>query len=198
MNADRRTHHDSDDFSPHWAQHWVASEKDWRLEFTPHFYYEQLRKEIEREDGITNQRLTWSMSLQGFLIASMTFLLSGAWPIAHALPLEYRGLRLLLFRELALGAIGLVGIAVAYVTYKGVGASRSSISRVKEQWTEYNEILRIVPSMAPQTYGHGATFPSGTSYAVFIPQVLLALWAAYLATYLAVLGPLVWAHVLAL
>lgn len=37
-------------------------------------YYEDLSKQIEREDGLVNTRMTWMITLQGFLFAALALI----------------------------------------------------------------------------------------------------------------------------
>lgn len=148
---------------------------DWQAAFTPLKYYDYVRKEIEREDNITNQRLTWAMAFQGFLIASMTFLLSGSWPdqadeMAH-------------FRKLVIGALGVVGFLAASLTVSGIDASRNAIDQVVKDWEAINSKLRIVPQFAPRTYGQEKHFLWGSRYVRLIPRLFQFMWLAYFLAY---------------
>lgn len=146
---------------------------------------------------LQNQRLTWAMTTQGFLIASITFLLTSPWPPAYAIDgsHEIRLLRVVILRELALFAVPIIGLLSAYITYRGVSASRAAIEKVKCDWHKINNTLRIVPEMSPQAFGHGVHFAFGSKFAVFLPVTVGLLWIAYLAAYILVLLPLVLAHI---
>lgn len=181
-----------------WAKKLLANPgSNWQNEFTPAQYYNHLRKEIEREDGITNQRLTWAMNAQGFLIAALTILLVSPWPSALVpqLPGEIRLLRVVIFREFALLVVPAIGLVSAYITYRGVSASRQALEHVKNDWKAINDLLCIVPEMAPHAFGDGPRFVYGSRFAIFLPGVFALLWLAYIAVYGMVLMPLVLAHI---
>lgn len=158
------------------------SDQSWKKDFTPLFYYEQTRKEIEREDNITNQRLTWSVSIQSFLMAAVAFLVSGTWPP------DGGNLRLVLFRQLALGAMGVAGLVAAYISFRGVLASREHIRRAKNDWHTYNRELKLVPELAPHLFGDGPAIAFGSKYALLIPRTMMAAWMVYLLTFFLVMG----------
>jgi hypothetical protein len=167
-----------------WALRWLNSEDTrWKDEFTPKFYYEQTRKEIEREDNITHQRLTWAVAIQAFLMAAVGYLISGIGSQ------ETVYLPMVVYREITLGAIGCIGLASAWITLGGVRASRRHINRVKADWRRYDPRHMIVPELAPHTFGHGPAIAFGSKYAILIPCLMLAAWAFYLAAYAALLGP---------
>jgi len=170
-----------------WART-LAGDAGWKKDFTPLVYYEHTRKEIEREDNITNQRLTWAVSIQAFLMAAVGFLLSGIWPTAR------EHLPALVFREMALGAVGLAGFVAAYISYQGVRASREHIARIKSDWFAFNKVLKVVPEMAPHTFGSGPGIVFGTKYALLIPQGMQLGWVLYTIAYLVVIGPSLWTH----
>jgi hypothetical protein len=127
--------------------------------FTAKFYYECLRKEIEREDGITHQRLTWLMTFQGFLIAAVALLLASSWP----LPDQHSGIVLL--RRLAIGAVGITGFILAAVSASGIQASRDALDNVIRDWEHVNKHLLIVPQRAPRTFGEGISYTWGNGFA---------------------------------
>lgn len=168
-----------------WAWVW-AEKKDqgWRNCFTPLLYYEHTRKEIEREDNITHQRVTWAVSMQTFFMAAVVFLLSGAWPT----PEECYG-PVVVFRFLCMFVIGVAALVAAWITKGGVAASRAHIRRAKNDWRAYNDVLRIVPEMAPHTFGSGPGIAYGSKYADLIPRLLIGIWTCYLLLFLIILGP---------
>lgn len=71
-------------------------------------YYEVLREEIKREDTITHQRITWSITFQGFLISASALLLVFGWPGDGS---EYLDIEIL--RRLSIFGIGILGLWVA-------------------------------------------------------------------------------------
>lgn len=158
---------------------WLSELPD--TSFSAAKYYDYLRTEIEREDGITNQRLTWAMTLQGFLVASMTFLLSGSWVS------EPPGVAT--FRILAIGAIGIIGLLAAILTKAGIDASRNALDRVTSDWNEINSRIKMVPRLAPRMYGQGRPYFWGSLYARLIPRLFMVMWIVYILFYVFIVFP---------
>ncbi len=167
-----------------WARQWRSKrDQSWRNDFSPFTYYEHLRKEIEREDNITNQRLTSSISIQTFFMAAVVFLVSGAWPAATS-----DQSRIVLFRLLCLLLVGFAALIASLITLMGVNASREHSRRVKKDWLRYNEYLNITPEMAPQSFGHGPSIRFGGGYAYLIPLAMIVMWSFYLIIFWLMLG----------
>lgn len=145
----------------------------------PEKYYQYLREEIEREDNITNQRLTWTITFQGFLINAMAFLFVFFWDTS---------IGIYFVRKLALIAIGFIGLQIGFITYIGVMASRDSIRRAKINWTWRDEIWKLYPNSVPQTFGQGNTFHGGTIHAERIPRLFIWMWSAYLIGYITLIS----------
>jgi hypothetical protein len=102
-------------------------------------YYDYLRREIEREDGITHQRLTWILTFQGFLISAVTAMLALGWSSAEP-PIPS-------MRWLSLGALAAVGLAFGHLALKGVMASRRAISCGEVRMGNSQRILEAVPRL---------------------------------------------------
>jgi hypothetical protein len=154
-------------------------DRSWDAKFTLFTYYKFLREKVRREDDLTNQRTTWSMQFQGFLVAAMALLLSSSkWTGGMTAGIEF--LRLLTFP-----AIGLMGLSLACMTRAGVAASRDAIIKVKSYWQCYvDRDLQIVPSRAPRTYGRWQQHQIGTRYVLWIPTMFLLFWSVYLSALL--------------
>lgn len=157
---------------------WEETKRYWEQNFTPETYYRYLREEVKREDDITNQRIIWSLQFQGFLIASMSFLLGGTW--SAGIPNNVLWLRWLL----ALG-IGVVGLLVALRARAGVKSSRIAIAEVKDYWNDYiNSGFDIIPTLVPKAFAQSEI---DKSYSVRITQILVWSWLVFDLFYLSYL-----------
>jgi len=143
--------------------------------------YTFLREEIRREDDITNQRLTSACAFQGFLIASMTFLLNGAWPPESKADL-FNGLTH--FRIAVLGGLGIMGLLVAITSTLGVRASRRSIASVIDKWERASVNL---DSRLPQAYGEKGRFGLGHSFATLTAFWFVFMWIMYLIAFVRII-----------
>lgn len=137
-------------------------------------YYTWLRQEIAREDEITHQRITWSITFQGFLINGMAILLVFSWDFS---------LGLFVLRKAALFAVGIIGLEIGLLSREGILASRNSIRAATTAWEYANFFWKFFPAKAPQAYGQGKTFSGGTRYAEKISTIFIVMWALFLAGY---------------
>ncbi|MBB1248360.1 hypothetical protein [Rhizobium sp. G21] len=140
-------------------------------------YYKYLRQEIEREDQITHQRLTWSMTFQGFLISALAALMALSWDG----PVE-----IVILRKLSLMAISIIGLRVAILSFAGIQASRKSIELTKLNWDIRNKIWGLYPNFAPQPCGQNGVFSTGTQFTTEIPKHFIYMWTLFLFGYVSI------------
>jgi hypothetical protein len=161
-------------------------------EFPIKMYYENLRKEIEREDNITNQRMTWSITAQGFLIAAIAFLFSSPWPIVGSVvstgSIEHSNIfipgasveKIVAARIWLIQSLGFVGLSVSIASFVGIWGARTALNGVRKEWEKLNSHLEIVPYYVPRTYGDGFAFVFGGSLAIVLPFLFICMWIVYL------------------
>jgi len=86
--------------------------------------YNYLRDEIKREDQILSQRLTASLTFQGFIITALAFLLSNHWiDTKGAAPVL---INIQYFKFYTLIGIGIFGLISSIVSLIGIVASQRS------------------------------------------------------------------------
>ncbi|CAH0341927.1 hypothetical protein [Rhizobium sp. CECT 9324] len=134
-------------------------------------YYEYYRAEIEREDTITNQRIVWSLTFQGFLINALAVLVGLPW----GAPNVFFAARLC-----AMVAVGVIGCSVSLISLTGILASRQSIRQATKEWNLRNVYWNLYPLRVPQATGQGASFYKGTEFPEKIPQLFFFMWTLFL------------------
>lgn len=82
-------------------------------------WYDDLVKQIEREDGLISQRLSWMTQLQGWLFAATAV---SAWKDLGDLA------------RLAAVAISGVGLLIAYSTWKGISVAHLTLHERKTEF----------------------------------------------------------------
>jgi hypothetical protein len=98
-------------------------------------YYSVLRKYVEHEDELINARLTWSLTIHGFLFAAFALLLSKAADVVIALPtLDPSGITkaradfiivaLIFFLQ---AVIAMAGRRVSYIARGAIEAAHESL-----------------------------------------------------------------------
>ncbi|MDQ0512271.1 hypothetical protein [Ancylobacter amanitiformis] len=137
----------------------------------PKLYYDYVRDEIEHEDNITNQRLTWAITFQGFLIGAIGVLVGFNWTGGDAV---------IALRKVILAVLPVMGISFGIIALGGIWASRKAIEKVKEDWEERNNVWGLYPNRVPQAYGQGSAFNVGTGYAVWIAKLFIVTWLVIL------------------
>lgn len=130
-------------------------------------YYTFVRDEIKHEDDITNQRLTWAITFQGFLIAAIGTLIGFVWSGGDAI---------IALRKVTLAVLPCIGIVFGIIAYNGIWASRTAIQAVKDGWEIRNGVWNLYPDHVPQAFGQGDAFRSGTGYAVSIARMFILIW----------------------
>jgi hypothetical protein len=146
--------------------------------------YDYLRDEIAREDKNTHDRLISALTFHGFLIASMTFVLSNQWTFdgtGMSGPVGFF-VNVATLRVAVLFGIGIAGLLVGVCTILGIHASRSSIKATIAWWEkpEHNDFRKSINP--PPAFGEGWRHVFGGVSVLGIAYVLPIGWAAYLAT----------------
>src|SRR5262249_54976573 len=138
--------------------------------------YGVYRGYLEHEDELINRRLSWNLTLQGFLFAAYGVTLQAITNqspnrelIKHLSVLQY------LFPLLA----GTVSI----LSYVGIYAAQKAIDQLREDWVAVAKGLKSVGKELPLPYltggGHDTANRYGTR-AHWIPLVIVAAWVLIL------------------
>jgi hypothetical protein len=87
--------------------------------------YEYLAYQVDREDGLINHRLSWTLQLNGFLFAAVA-LLGGSQIDEHV-------------KRLVLRVVPIAGVAVSTAGLSGVIAANFAIRDLKKGWYALND-----------------------------------------------------------
>ncbi len=121
-------------------------------------YYEYYSSHIEKEIDLVNNRLSWMLTFQGFLFASISIATSNESEAATRLFLR--------------NALSLAGIAVAILTLLGVFASALQRDTLKNHWK--NHKINDFPPLG----GNRLVSAMGRITSFGIPVTIIATWAA--------------------
>jgi len=131
-------------------------------------YYEQVRHQIEHEDDLITQRLSWLMASQSFLFTAYAIMLNGLQPKpGAATPLEYSKLG---FCHL----VAIAGILSTALIYASICGGVLQISRLKKLWVERQPADALL--QRPPVQSSGIPFMLGQSAPRLLPVILIALW----------------------
>lgn len=134
---------------------------------TPEFqkFYEYTTQRIKQETDLINNRLSWMLTFQGFLFASITLVLRKDTDQAVSSILKIM--------------IPIIGIVVALLTLTGITAAYRAIRKVRLK-LESNEQLKKEYEQYPPAYGDmlARTLGRVTSYG--LPLSLAITWVILL------------------
>ncbi len=160
-------------------------------------YYERIRAYVAHEDDLTNARLTWSLTTQGFLFATFGFVLGKMLdfvsqpPKPGAPPLGHLFGYLIAFQVV----VACVGVVIGVGSMWAVQASYNAIQALQKIAHFHGPLAipeepqgksRQIPSqslLVPHVIGGGAgrflTF--GGNYQLWLPLLMAFAWMAILA-----------------
>lgn len=137
-------------------------------------YYDYLREEIRREDEITHQRITWTMTFQSFIVTATTLLLIAEFNVIRNLMPAAR---------LPVFAFAFIGLFTGLVSLMGILASRHSVRDAVSEWQVKNDAWGLQHIYVPQTYGRDNAFKGGDRFATLMPVLFVGMWAVFLCGY---------------
>jgi len=127
--------------------------------------YDAISTQIAREDDLAGKRLTWIITINGFLFAALGFLAGGVKPDPAILSL---------FKFV----LPVTGIAISVAGFFGVVAAYIQIHYLTKQWEILNDCRW------PRPFGDKRhSFLLGIIPSMFPPIVLLIVWIGLLAVW---------------
>lgn len=117
--------------------------------------YEYIAHQIDREDGLVNYRLTWTLQINGFLFAALALIGSEMDDRVEAL---------------LLWTLPIAGMTISFAGVLGIVAANWAIWDLKTQWRDNPD------SRWPQPFGGTAAFWLGLVPSGLPPAILCLLW----------------------
>lgn len=133
--------------------------------------YEMIRKQIEHEDILVNQRLNWLLVSQGFLFAAFTALVTRQGNISYVSP-DY-------VPWLPFG-IAVIGIILNLFSYIGIRAAYKSLLRLRHTWYlpySTEEELQLYERGFPPITWVGKWYDKGINTAGGTPILIIVIWS---------------------
>ena len=125
-------------------------------------YYEYVAHQINREDGLVNSRLTWMLTFQGFLFASLALI----------------GEREKVGQELYCALIYVLpflGATIALLSYLSVEGALSAIKSLKNDWINKEEDLDIA-GVFPRPFGQKVPHTLAAIFIRLLPFSVTFAW----------------------
>ena len=113
--------------------------------------YKYIAFQINREDGLVNYRLTWTLQFNGFLFAALALTSSEMDGLLKVLPIA--------------------GMTVSIAGLLGTIAANIAIRDLKHMWLEDED------SRWPRPFGDTVAFRLGLAPSIMLPSVLTVVWS---------------------
>lgn len=120
-------------------------------------FYKYTVKMIDQENTLINNRLSWMLTFQGFLFATLALIASKDTP--QSISLAFRNV------------VPIVGIVVAFLALLGVFAAYISIDNTKRKWKK-----RLENHQYPPAHGTALASILGRITSYGIPISLILAW----------------------
>ena len=124
-------------------------------------YYDQMRRQIEHEDDLITQRLSWLMASQSFLFTAYAIVLNGLQPHNGGTPLETTKLN---FCHL----VPIAGIVSSALIYASIWGGVLEIRTLRKLWSSLG--LEAAPANLPPIQSGGLPFLLGQMTAPSFPR----------------------------
>lgn len=129
-------------------------------------YYQIIRSQIEHEDNLINQRLSWFVAAQAFLFSAYAILLNA--------PPQVRQQSFATQQEILFYLIPLVAIGVSILIYITVIAAMLAMANLRRLLkTHMNE---QDSALLPPVQGYRQTFLLGQATPILIPFLFMSSW----------------------
>jgi hypothetical protein len=133
-------------------------------------YYQIIRSQIEHEDNLINQRLSWFVAAQAFLFSAYAILLNA--------PSQVRLQRFATQQEILFSLIPLVAIGASiliYITVVAAMLAMANLRRLLEGHMKEEE-----SALLPPVQGYRQTLLLGQASPILMPFLFMVSWIALL------------------
>ncbi len=129
-------------------------------------YYKIIRSQIEHEDNLINQRLSWFIAAQAFLFTAYAILLNA--------PTDVRAQKFATQQNLLLFLVPVVAIGMSILIYTTIFAATIAMAhlrRLLESRVQEKERARL-----PPVQGYRFTLLLGQAAPILIPLLFIVIW----------------------
>lgn len=120
-------------------------------------YYNYTARQVNREQALVHNRLSWMLTFEGFLFAALAITANVSNDAETRSNLKY--------------TIPVIGFVVALLTAVGVSAAYISIHQLKRSWANKNGSEHF-----PRAYGDCLTSALGRTTGYGIPLAMMLTW----------------------
>ena len=136
------------------------------IQFSPLDHYRLVRSQIEHEDNLVSQRLSWMLASQSFLFTAYAITLNGPSQ-SHFKTFETRS-------TLLLNLLIVVGILSALLIWATILAGLSAMAKLRRNF--HNTVADDLPAGLPPIQSTGLAYRAGQFGPLLIPLLFIAVW----------------------
>jgi hypothetical protein len=125
-------------------------------------YFDTILRLLEREDQLTNSRMTWYLTIQGFVIAAVAFIFSSDF--------KFVDLRIISVILLAIACI-----LISFTLFVSVLRARNAKKIVIKKWYELTKIKKIINNNFPDPKGDISKL-SYLTPGLWVPTIFIIFW----------------------
>jgi hypothetical protein len=140
--------------------------------------YESIWRNMDREDTLISQRISWAILLSGGIFAASALLATGIRETSD--PAVNRDVLRSLFSVLMF-LLSAIGVYFSYRTQEGVLAAQNQLGYLKDHYyrfqSEQGRSLFEERYNLPRPFGDPRDHISGTRAAVIFPKMMMVVWS---------------------
>jgi hypothetical protein len=134
-------------------------------------YYQIIRGQIEHEDNLIGQRLSWFVAAQSFYFTAYAIVMSNLKPQDHG-PWVSSQMRLILL------VLPVIAMVTSLLIYAAIIAGLIAMGRLRDLYDDYANHEHAVG--LPPVQGYRRTQVLGQAAPMFLPGVFVVVWLALL------------------
>ena len=129
-------------------------------------YYKIIRSQIEHEDNLINQRLSWFLAAQAFLFTAYAILLNA--------PTEVRAQKFAAQQDLLFLLVPIVAIGLSVLIYTTVFAAMIAMAHLRRLLESH--VKEQERTVLPPVQGYRLTLVLGQAAPILIPLLFIVIW----------------------
>jgi hypothetical protein len=123
--------------------------------------FDMVLRLLEREDQLVNSRMTWYLTIQGFIVASVALSFTGKFESHPYLQIP------------ATILLSTLGIAISAVVFISVGRARENKMKIGKMW---GKVCRPEAKLFPDPRGEPTSWVGNLTPGLAVPVIFVAFW----------------------
>jgi thiazole synthase ThiGH ThiG subunit len=123
--------------------------------------FDMVLRLLEREDQLVNSRMTWYLTIQGFIVASVALAFTGKFESHPYLQIP------------AIILLSILGIAISAVVYVAVRRARDNKKKVGQMWEKAD---KAKTNLFPDPRGEHTSWWANVTPGQAVPVIFVVFW----------------------